>query len=63
MEKKTKTAYNYWCLNSLCNNNKLIQRTPKSEDSNEYCVNCREKLKMVGIATNIVHKGTTESKY
>jgi hypothetical protein len=56
-------TFNYYCLNSKCIQNKLIQinKIIEQEDNPEYCIKCMEELKQVGRATNISHIGTQES--
>lgn len=57
-------TYNYYCLYDDCDNNKMIHITLPiaDEDKPQYCSHCTNTLKMVGIHTSIVHKGTQESK-
>ena len=50
------TTYNYWCKKGCQDKNiQLTDKKPK-------CSQCGNKLKRLGIATNIVHIGTQESK-
>ena len=55
--------YNYWCLNTKCFLTSKIQRAKeeKDKDKEELCKECKEPLKLIGIATNIAHQGTRES--
>ena len=53
---KENTIYNFWCLEGC--NKKNIQATGK----NSKCPTCNKKMKALGIATNITHIGTQESK-
>ncbi len=57
-------TYNYYCLNHECKLTKIIHITKDidKEDRVEYCVECKEELKQVGIHTSIVHVNTQESK-
>ncbi len=50
------TIYNYWCTKGC--NTKNIQ----SEDKKAKCPKCNNRMKQLGIATNLVFKGTQESK-
>jgi predicted nucleic acid-binding Zn ribbon protein len=60
-------TYNYYCLSSRegkCKEHaKLQQHEAKDEDVLQVCSECSGNLKLVGIATNIAHKGTQESKH
>jgi len=55
--------YNYWCLNTKCLLTSKIQRAKeeKDKDVEELCHECKEPLKLIGIAVNIAHQGTRES--
>lgn len=57
------TIYNHWCLNTKCFLTSKIQITKDSKDKDkiEICKECKEPLKLIGIATNIAHVGTQES--
>lgn len=57
-------TYNYYCIEDDCSEGKMIHITKEisQEDRVEYCSHCTATLKMVGIHTSIVHKGTQESK-
>jgi predicted nucleic acid-binding Zn ribbon protein len=59
-------TYNYYCLSSRegkCKKHaKLQQHQAKDEEALMVCDECGNNLKVVGIATSIVHKGTQESK-
>ena len=58
--------YNYYCLSSRegkCTKHaKLQQHQADNEDTLMVCDECGNNLKVVGIATNICHVGTQESK-
>ena len=50
------TVYNYWCLDGC---------TPKNiqvKGEKAKCPKCNKEMKQLGIATNITHIGTQESK-
>jgi len=49
-------TYNYWCLEG-CSTKNVQSNDPKAK-----CPKCKKKMKQLGIATAIVHKGTQESK-
>ena len=55
--------YNYWCLNTKCFLTSKIQRAKEEQDQDkeELCHECKEPLKLIGIATSIAHIGTQES--
>jgi len=55
--------YNFWCLNTKCFLTSKIQRAKeeKDQDTEELCKECKEPLKLIGIAVNIAHQGTRES--
>ena len=55
--------FNYWCLNTKCFLTSKIQRAKeeKDQDTEELCKECKEPLKLIGIATSIAHIGTQES--
>ena len=59
-------TYNYYCLSSRegkCTKHaKLQQHEAKDEETLVVCSECGNNLKVVGIATNITHIGTQESK-
>ena len=53
---KKETTYNYWCYEGC---------TPKNiqvKGDNAKCPKCNKEMKVLGIATNITHVGTQESK-
>ena len=55
--------YNYYCLDTYCDKNKIIIRKEEiNKDTPEYCPKCNSVLKRLGISTSIVHVGTRESK-
>jgi len=50
------TTYNYWCLEGC------YKKKVQSKDEKAKCPKCNKRMKQIGIATNITHKGTQESK-
>ena len=51
-----KTIYNYWCYEGCTPKNVQV----RGEDAK--CPKCKKEMKVLGIATSIVHVGTQESK-
>lgn len=49
-------TYNMYCINDKCDS-----KTVQSTDNKAKCEKCGNRLKELGIVTNIVHKGTQES--
>lgn len=52
-------TYNYCCIADNCDA-KTVQ-IKGNENDVHLCTICNEPLKMLGIATSILHKGTQES--
>ena len=50
------TIYNYWCLEG-CSRKNIQAKGEKAK-----CPTCKKEMKELGIATNITHIGTQESK-
>jgi hypothetical protein len=59
------TCYNYCCISDDCKVTHNIQielETDTEDDNPQQCYECNSTLKCIGISTQIVHKGTQESK-
>jgi len=57
------TRYNYICIDDDCKQTDKVRITKpaKNEDKPEYCKECDNELKQIGISTNISHIGTQEA--
>lgn len=49
-------TYNYFCLEGC------TPKNTQSKDKKAKCPKCGKRMKQLGIATNITHIGTQESK-
>lgn len=51
-----KYVYNYWCLNSECEERDSQVKMDETEKDEVYCLHCGSKMKRLGRVCNVVGK-------